>query len=153
MRHWKSLLVFAAITFATAAIGSMSSPDAWYASLSKPSFNPPNWIFAPVWTVLYVLIALSAWRIWKQAGGWCVALTLWVVQLLLNGMWSPLFFTMHRIDLALLDIVVLLAALIATIAAFHRRDRLAAAMLVPYLAWVSFATLLTFSIFRLNPAS
>ena len=152
MRHWKSLLAFIVVTFAAAALGSLSMPDAWYAALNKPSFNPPNWIFAPVWTVLYVLIAVAAWRIWKQAHGWCVALSLWLLQLILNGLWTPLFFSMHRIDLALIDIVALLLVLIATIVAFFPRDRVAAWMLVPYLAWVSFATLLTASIFHLNPA-
>ncbi len=151
MHRWKSLLAFLVVTFAAAAIGSLSMPDAWYAALNKPSFNPPNWIFGPVWTVLYVLIAVAGWRIWKQAGGWCVALSLWLLQLILNGLWTPLFFGMHRIDLALIDIAALVLVLIATIVAFFKRDRVAAWMLVPYLSWVSFATLLTASIYRLNP--
>ena len=74
MKQWKSLIVFFVLVAGVALIGGMSTPDAWYAGLQKPSFNPPNWIFAPVWTVLYVLIAVAAWRIWKQAGGWCAAL-------------------------------------------------------------------------------
>ena len=153
MRSWKSLLAFLVVTFAAAALGSLSMPDAWYAALNKPSFNPPNWIFGPVWTVLYVLIAVAGWRVWKQAGGWCGALSLWLLQLVLNAMLTPLFFSMHRIDLALIDIAALVLVLIATIVAFFKRDRLAAWMLVPYLSWVSFATLLTASIYRLNPGS
>ena len=151
MRHWKSLLAFLVVTFAAAALGSLSMPDAWYAALTKPSFNPPNWIFGPVWTVLYALIAFAGWRIWKQAGGWCGALSLWVLQLVLNGLWTPLFFGIHRIDLALLDIATLVLVLIATIIAFFKCDRIAGVVLLPYLAWVSFAILLTVSIYRLNP--
>ncbi|MGB4859131.1 MAG: TspO/MBR family protein [Dokdonella sp.] len=152
MHRWRSLLAFLVATFAAAALGSLSMPDAWYAALNKPSFNPPSWIFGPVWTVLYVLIAVAGWRVWKQAGGWCGALSLWLLQLVLNGLWTPLFFSMHRIDLALIDIVALVVVLIATIIAFFKRDRVASWMLVPYLSWVSFATLLTASIYRLNPA-
>lgn len=151
MRHWKSLIAFLLLAFAAGGIGSMAMPDAWYASLSKPAFNPPNWIFAPVWTALFALMAIAAWRVYARAG-MCAAVVLWGVQLVFNAIWSPLFFGLHNIALALADILLLLALVLATTIAFFRRDRAAGALLVPYLAWVSFATLLTAAIFRLNPA-
>jgi tryptophan-rich sensory protein len=150
MRRWKSLAGFIALVAIVAAAGSLSTPDAWYAALAKPSFNPPNWIFAPVWTLLYLGMAVAAWRVYR-IDGWTTALWLWLAQLVVNGLWTPLFFGLHRIDLALADIVVLDLLVIATIVAFVRRDRIAGALLVPYLAWTSFATLLTAAIFRLNP--
>lgn len=153
IRRWMALPIFVVVTFAVAAISGLTSPDAWYEALRKPWFNPPAVVFAPVWTVLYLLMAIAAWRVWRQADGWCAALSLWLLQLLLNGTWSPLFFGLHRIDLALLDSVLLLVALVATIVGFHRRDRIAAWLLLPYLAWTSFATLLTFSLLKLNPAN
>lgn len=149
MRHWKSLVVFLALVALAAFAGSQAQPDAWYASIAKPSFNPPNWIFAPVWTTLYVLMAVAAWRVWVRSG-LSAAVVLWGVQLVLNAIWSPLFFELHRIDLALADIVALLVLLIATVVAFFRIDRIAGWLMVPYLAWVAFATVLTGAIFRLN---
>jgi tryptophan-rich sensory protein len=149
MRHWKSLVVFLALVALAAFAGSQAQPDAWYASIAKPSFNPPNWIFAPVWTTLYVLMAVAAWRVWVRSG-LSAAVVLWGVQLVLNAIWSPLFFELHRIDLALADIVALLVLLIATVVAFFRIDRVAGWLMVPYLAWVAFATVLTGAIFRLN---
>jgi benzodiazapine receptor len=149
MRDWKSLIIFLALTAIVAALGSMWMPDAWYDALRKPSFNPPGWLFAPVWTVLYVLIAIAGWRVYRIAG-WSRPIQLWLVQLILNGLWTPLFFGAHRIDLALVDIVLLVLLVIATIAAFWRIDRIAAYLMIPYLAWISFATLLTASIWQLN---
>ena len=150
MRHWKSLLVFLLLAFAAGGVGSLAMPDAWYAALAKPSFNPPNGVFAPVWTALFVLMAVAAWRVYRHAG-FGAAIALWLAQLVFNAAWSPLFFGLHRIGLALADIVVLLALILATSIAFFRIDRIAAALLLPYLAWVAFATALTLAIFRLNP--
>ena len=150
MRHWKSLLVFLLLAFAAGGVGSLAMPDAWYAALAKPSFNPPNGVFAPVWTALFVLMAVAAWRVYRHAG-FGAAIALWLAQLVFNAAWSPLFFGLHRIGLALADIVVLLALILATSIAFFRIDRTAAALLLPYLAWVAFATALTLAIFRLNP--
>ena len=150
MRHWKSLLVFLLLAFAAGGVGSLAMPDAWYAALGKPSFNPPNGVFAPVWTALFVLMAVAAWRVYRHAG-FGAAIALWLAQLVFNAAWSPLFFGLHRIGLALADIVVLLALILATSIAFFRIDRIAAALLLPYLAWVAFATALTLAIFRLNP--
>lgn len=154
-RDLPMLGVFLAAVAVVAITGSMFTPSvdpAWYASLRKPSFNPPNWVFAPVWTMLYVLIALSAWLVWRRVG-WRDggrALSWWFAQLALNAAWTPVFFGAHRIGLALAIIVGLLVAISGTIFAFRRQHALAAAMLLPYLAWVAFATLLNASIWRLN---
>jgi translocator protein len=122
----------------------------WYAGLVKPAFNPPNWVFAPVWTALYVLMAFAAWRAWRVAGLMSVALTLYFLQLTFNFAWSLIFFAQHLIAIALADIAVLWITIAATIIAFWRTDRWAGAMMLPYLAWVSFATLLNYEIWRLN---
>jgi benzodiazapine receptor len=133
-------------------IGRFLGPDAWFAALRKPPFNPPSWVFAPVWTVLYVLIAVAAWRISRTAASpvRTTALAIWWAQLVLNFAWTPLFFGAHRIDLALATIVLLIAAICAFIATAVRIDRIAALLFVPYAAWVAFATALTYSMFRLN---
>lgn len=147
--------VFLAAVAVVAVSGSMFTPavdPAWYASLRKPSFTPPNWIFAPVWTVLYVMIAVSAWLVWRRVG-WTqgrMAMIWWMTQLALNVIWTPLFFGAHLVGLALAIIIGLLAAIIGTMMVFRRHHTLAAAMLLPYAAWVAFATLLNASIWRLN---
>jgi tryptophan-rich sensory protein len=143
-----SLMVGAIGGFATAA-----SVATWYASLRKPPFNPPNAIFAPVWTTLYVVMALAAWRVWRRTGyrgKGRAPLTLYAVQLALNLAWSLIFFGMRAPGPALLEIIVLLAAIVATALAFWRVDRIAGFMFAPYLLWVSFATLLNFEVWRLN---
>jgi tryptophan-rich sensory protein len=130
-------------------IGFLTAPGNWYAGLAKPSFNPPGWVFAPVWTVLYVLIATVGWRIWRAARGrW--PMRLWWAQLVLNFLWSPIFFSAHQIGLALLVIVLLLVAILALIAVGWRQHRLASWLLVPYAAWVAFASVLNAEIFMLN---
>ena len=149
MRTWKSLLVFLLITAAAAATGTISKPDAWFNALAKPSFMPPTWLFPPVWSLLYFLMAIAAWRIYR-IDGVRTAIVLWFVQLIVNALWTPLFFGLHRVDFALADIVALVVLLVATTIAFFRRDRLAGALMIPYLAWVSFATALTFAIWKLN---
>jgi tryptophan-rich sensory protein len=139
-------------TFAAAWIGSRYMPGAWYASLTKPSWNPPNAIFGPVWTVLYVLMAVAAWLVWRKAGfsGAGAALSLFIVQLALNALWSYLFFGQHRPDLAFLDIIALWAVILVVAALFWRVDPVAGGLMVPYLAWVSFASYLNFVLWRLN---
>lgn len=149
MRNWKSLIVFLVVTAVAAATGTISQPDAWFNALAKPSFMPPTWLFAPVWSVLYFLMAVAAWRVYRIEGV-RTAIVLWVVQLVVNAAWTPLFFGLHRIGCALADIAVLVVLIIATTIAFFRRDRLAGALLVPYLAWVCFATALTHAIWKLN---
>jgi len=148
--HWKSLLLFLLLTAAAAAIGSMAMPDAWFAGLRKPAFNPPNWVFAPVWTALYACMAVAAWRVYRRVGAVDAAIVLWLAQLACNALWSPLFFGLHRVGLALVDIGVLLALVAAASMAFFRRDRTAGALMLPYLAWVAFATVLNAAIWQLN---
>jgi translocator protein len=150
MSHWKSLAIFLVLVALAASMGAIVKPDAWFAVLAKPSFNPPNWIFAPVWTLLYILMAIAAWRVYRVVGI-DSSIVLWIVQLILNAAWSPLFFGAHRISFALADIVVLLAFIVATTILFFRRDRVAGSLMVPYVAWVAFATLLNFTIWQLNP--
>jgi tryptophan-rich sensory protein len=143
-----------ALTFAAAWLGARFLPDEWYRRLNKPAWNPPNQIFAPVWTLLYLLMAIAAWLVWRLHGfaGAPVPLTLYVIQLLLNAAWTWLFFGRHRIGAALADIVVLWLVILATLISFWRLVPLAGIMLAPYLAWVSFATALTWTIRRMNPA-
>ena len=146
-----SLVVFLVVVAAVALVGSRFRPDAWFERLRKPSFNPPNAVFGPVWAVLYLAIAVSGWRAWTEAGdAWTPAMTLWVIQLALNGAWSWLFFARHRIDLALVDIVVLLVAIVGYMAAVAPQSVLAAWLFAPYALWVAFATLLNAAILRLN---
>lgn len=155
MKNILALLGFIALCLAAGALGAAVTAPAiasWYPTLVKPSFNPPNWIFGPMWTTLYVLMAIAAWLVWRRAGFAAArtAMLLFVGQLVLNSLWSLLFFGLHRIDLALVDVVLLLVAIAATTLAFRRHSATAALLLLPYLAWVSFATALNFAIWRLN---
>lgn len=127
--------------------------EPWYSGLVKPSFNPPNWIFAPVWTTLYVLMAYSVWRIMKAPGSRSdrqTALTFFFLQLALNALWSWLFFGLNNPLAGLLDIVPQFLIIVATIVTFRRLDAVAALCLVPLAAWVAFASVLNFAIWRLN---
>lgn len=128
----------------------------WYPTLVSPPGTPPNWLFGPVWTALYVLIAVSAWLVWRQATGGgprgYAALRLWGWQLGLNALWTPAFFGLHILGLALAMIVLLLGAIALTIRAFARIDRIAAVLLLPYAAWVFFATYLNAGFWWLNPS-
>lgn len=150
MKNWISLVVFLVVVIGGGlAIGLVTRPDGWYAELAKPPFNPPNWIFGPVWTILYVLIAVAGWRTFRRdAGG--TAMKLWAAQLALNFLWSPVFFAAHMVGAALAVVVLLFAAIVGFIAATWTVDRPAAWMFVPYAAWVAFATLLNASIWVLN---
>ena len=127
----------------------------WYEGLNKPGFTPPNWLFGPVWTVLYLAMAVAAWLVWRRGGfgahKW--ALGLFILQLVLNAAWSPVFFGMHRIGAALVVIILLWAAILATMVAFFRVAALAGWLFVPYHAWVTFATILNFALWRLNAAA
>ena len=147
-----SLALFLAASFSAAVLGGLSAPDAWFDALEKPSWNPPGWVFGPVWTVLYAMIGTSGWLVWKAHGTDAIrwALVLWLVQLLLNAAWSPVFFGLHRPGTALIIIVTMWFAIAATIGAFWPLQRTAALLLLPYLAWVTFATALNASIWQLN---
>jgi translocator protein len=140
------------LTFGAAALGVRFLPDEWYRQLNKPTWNPPNSIFAPVWTVLYLLMAIAAWLVWRRYGieGALIPLILFVVQLLLNAAWTWLFFGLHRPFGALVDILILWLAILATLIWFWQLEPIAGILLLPYLAWVSFATVLNWTIWRMN---
>jgi translocator protein len=128
------------------------STGGWYAELIKPSWNPPGWVFGPVWTALYAMMAVAAWLVWLR-GGWAVqrrALMLYLLQWVLNALWTPLFFGLHSPGLAFVGIILLVAAVFVTLTAFWRVRRCAGLLLVPYALWVSFAAVLNFAIWRMN---
>jgi len=151
------LIVSLAVPILVGLAGSLfttaDSLGNWYANLNKPSFNPPNWIFGPVWTTLYIMMGISAYLVWRKgldSKPIRIVLVCFIVQLILNAIWTPLFFGLHSPLLGLIDIVLLLNAIIVTVFAFFKISRTAAILLVPYLAWVSFATVLNASIYLLN---
>ena len=147
----KSLALFLLVVVAVALTASRFRPGEWYDALQKPPWTPPDWLFAPVWTVLYLAIAVAGWLVWRGRDGQSsTALSFWVAQLILNGLWSWLFFGLHRPDLALLDIVLLDAAIVGFVMSALPISRLAAALFVPYGLWVGYATALTFSIWQAN---
>ena len=149
MKKW---MVLAALLVLCLGLGSAAgfltaqSLPTWFPTLVKPSFNPPSWLFAPVWTTLYIMMAVAAWLVWLRKG----PLVLFYVQLALNFAWSLLFFGLHSPALALVDIVAMWIAILLTLLAFWKVDRRAGWLLVPYLAWVSFAGVLNASIWWLN---
>jgi translocator protein len=150
---WQSALGLAALLAIVLTVGGSIgvniSPGQWYGQLNKPFFNPPNWLFAPVWAVLYIMIAVAGWRVMTaNATGWPARL--WFVQMLLNWAWTPVFFGLHQIWFGLAVIAALLAIIIAFIIVTHRSDCVSAWLFVPYAAWVGFATLLNLSIGILN---
>ena len=144
------------IPLAIGAIGgffTMESVKTWYTTLNKPSFNPPNGVFGPVWSTLYVLMGISSYLVWKERKsftGYHWAVGLYFLQLLLNLMWSFLFFNQHQIGFALVEIIILLITIIATAIVFYRVNKAAGLLFIPYILWVSFASYLTYSIFMLN---
>lgn len=149
-QNFLSLLPFILLVLGGGAlIGALTGPDDWYRTLQKPFFNPPGWLFAPVWSALYILIAIAGWRLWRNARD-SLAMKLWWLQLALNFAWSPIFFEAHQIGMALAIILALLAVIFAYIAAAWRRDRTAALLFIPYAAWVAFASVLNGSILALN---
>ncbi|MDB4638113.1 tryptophan-rich sensory protein [Planctomycetaceae bacterium] len=153
---WFGLMLSFLICFAASGIGAFSTTsqiDGWYATLNRPSYAPPNWIFGPLWTILYAMMAVAAWLVWKQEGFWKAAapLGIFAVQLILNVIWSVLFFGLQNPGIALIEIILLWMAIFATIILFARRSMPAGILLVPYLLWVSFASVLNYGFWSLNP--
>jgi benzodiazapine receptor len=146
------LVVFLGACALAASMGVIFRPGEWYEGLAKPSWRPPNWLFAPVWTILYISIAVSGWMVWRVSGlaGAAVPLAIFAVQLALNAAWTPIFFGLHRPDLAFYEIVVLWLSITATVTLFFPLSVRAALLLVPYLAWVTFAAGLNLFIWQLN---
>lgn len=155
MSPWLALILWLALCAAAGAVGSIASINAreFYATLDQPSWAPPGRVFGPVWTFLYASMGVAAWLVWRERG-WSRArgaLGLFVMQLAVNALWSWLFFAWHRGGLAMADIVVLSGLIVATLVAFARIRKLAAWLLVPYLAWVCFAAALNYSVWQRNP--
>jgi len=146
------LAVFLVVTFGAAAVGARFQPGEWYTQLVKPGFTPPSWVFGPVWTFLYLCMGIAAWLVWRQAGWYAArwALTLYVMQLVLNALWSVLFFGKHLIGAALVDIIVLLAAIVVTTIMFWRITPPAGWLMIPYVLWVGFASVLNYRFWILN---
>ncbi|OGY18490.1 MAG: hypothetical protein A2900_03485 [Candidatus Chisholmbacteria bacterium RIFCSPLOWO2_01_FULL_50_28] len=153
MKKYTPLLISLGIAFGVAFLGSsVTTPSisGWYASLNKPSFNPPAWVFAPVWTILFAMMAIASFLVWKKQKKMKIPLQLYGIQLFLNFLWSFLFFGLRRPDLALLEIALLWIVIQLTLRAFYAVDKLASYLLVPYILWVSFAAFINFSIVLLN---
>lgn len=147
------LILLCVAVGAISGIATSSSVETWYSTLNKPSWTPPPWLFGPVWTTLYVLMAIAAWLVWKgsqQHPGARPALTLFFIQLVLNFLWSPLFFGLQSPALGLVDIAALLIVLILTVIAFFRQSLWAGLLMVPYLAWVAYASALNYAIWQMN---
>jgi translocator protein len=148
-----SLIGFVALVLGGGiAIGLLTGPDAWFTALEKPNFNPPNWVFAPVWSILYVMIGVAGWLVWTRARP-SAAMTFWWLQLGLNFLWSPVFFTLHRIPFALAIVVLMTILAWAFVVATTRRVPWAAVLFVPYGLWLMFATALNTALYVLNPGA
>lgn len=149
------LLAWLAVVFVAAAVGGVASVDAgaFYAQLAKPAWAPPASVFGPVWSVLYLLMGIAAWLVWREqrTRGSTVALALFLVQLVANALWSWLFFAWRNGAAAFADVLILLVLIVATGAAFWRVRRLASVLLIPYLAWVCLASALTWAVWQSNP--
>jgi tryptophan-rich sensory protein len=149
------LLSWLVLSFAAAGIGAIATAEAgeFYQQLVRPDWAPPAWLFAPVWTTLYLLMGIAAWLVWRTHGfrGARTALVLFIVQLGVNALWSWLFFAWRRGDLAVAEVLLLWCLIVATVISFWRLKPLAAVLLLPYLGWVTFASALTYSTWRLNP--
>jgi tryptophan-rich sensory protein len=154
-RQILGLIGWFVVSFAASAVGAVASTQAksFYSQLVQPPLAPPPWLFGPVWTVLYAMMAIAAWLVWRSGGFRAnrIALSLFLVQLALNVLWSWFFFAWHRGALAFADIVLLWVLIVATLISFWRVRPLAGILLIPYLLWVSFASVLNYSVWQLNP--
>jgi tryptophan-rich sensory protein len=153
--RWIGLAFFLVLCLGAGGLGAIATTpeiDGWYRTLTKPTWNPPDSVFGPVWTTLFILMAIAAWLVWKPEGGKAAAMpmTLFGIQLVLNVSWSWIFFGMHQPGWAVVEIAVLWLAIVATTVAFFRCSKIAGWLLMPYLAWVTFAAVLNFTIWRLN---
>ncbi len=153
--RWFGLVALIVVCLGVGGLGAaVTTPEinGWYRTVVKPAWNPPDSVFGPVWTTLYLMMAIATWLVWKPAGlrAAAVPLTLFAVQLVLNSAWSWIFFGLHEVGWAFVELVTLWLAITATLVAFIRRSRVAGWLLVPYLAWVSFACVLNYTIWRLN---
>ena len=150
MNRFPTLVLFVLLVVGGGSlIGVMNLPGSWYEALIKPSFNPPNWVFGPVWTLLYLMISVAGWRTFEHRRS-SFAMKAWWAQLVLNVAWSPVFFTLHSLAGAFAVIIALLVAILAFMTASWSEDRVAFGLFVPYLAWTSFATLLNGALLWLN---
>lgn len=153
--RWIGLIVFLALCLGAGGLGAIATTpeiEGWYRTITKPDWNPPDYVFGPVWTTLYVMMAVAAWLVWKPNGFAAAKLPLglFFAQLALNVAWSWLFFGMHQVGWAAAEILILWLAIAATTFTFFRNSKLAGWLLTPYLAWVTFASVLNFAIWRLN---
>jgi tryptophan-rich sensory protein len=146
------LILWIVISMGAGLVGSRFMPGEWYESLVKPDWNPPSYVFGPVWTALYIFMGISAWLVWRKVGfsGAASVLGLFLVQLVLNSLWSYLFFGIHQPGLALIEIVILWSVILVMTIGFWRISAIAGIMLLPYLCWVSFACVLNLQLWRLN---
>ncbi len=156
-----ALIGWIALCYAAAAAGAVFTTGNWYAILNKPTWSPPGWLFGPVWTLLYTMMGVSVWMVWKGRGtapergagrgrGDASPLRVFLIQLALNAIWTPLFFGARQIGFAFIEIIVLWCAILATIIAFRRVSTTAAWLLVPYLLWVTFASVLNGALWWMN---
>lgn len=153
MTNLRLLVLFLIVTLGGGLlVGLTNQPGEWYDTLQKPFFNPPDWVFGPAWTTLYVLIAIAGARIFARARR-SVAMVAWWAQLVLNFAWMPTFFTLQRPDLAMVVIALLLVSILVFIATTWRRDRLSALLFVPYLLWTLYASALNYALWQMNPTA
>lgn len=154
-RRWLGLFGWIGLCLGAASLGAWATTpeiDGWYRTLAKPSWNPPNWVFGPVWTTLFLMMAIAAWLVWKPSGFKAALrpLSYFLVQLVLNVAWSWIFFFAHAPGWAFVEILLLWLAIGVTAASFFQNQKVAAWLLLPYWAWVTFAAFLNFAIYRLN---
>lgn len=143
-------LIIVLAVMVTASSGAIFKPGAWYEGLNKPKLTPPDWVFPVVWTVLYVMIGIAGWLVWR-AQGISILMVLWIIQMVLNGSWSGVFFGMRRMDLAFIVVLVLWLVIAGFISVALSGVTWAAILFVPYLVWVTLAALLNLAVWRMNP--
>jgi tryptophan-rich sensory protein len=153
MTSWITLAAFLAATFAAGATGAAFPPGAWYRTLRKPVWTPPDWLFPVAWTLLYVSMAVAAWRVAFSGSPWAIpGIALWSWQIVMNALWSPIFFGLRRLGGALVALCGLWVAVALTTLAFWQADRVAGLLMVSYVVWASYAGALNFALWRMNPA-